>query len=395
MSIDTAKVVRKGDFTGQRFDSFLEPPIRPLSYVTYCWVIDLENMLHMEMSILTLPNELLISLIEHTDGPSRAALARTCRALNLLITPYLYESVNIQLDKSNEFVRTIKTRYADLVRHVTVAARDHNLDISPCRIVPCLDKLENMQSLTLAGGYWMWDTDEENWDTLEDYLWDYLGKASLKQPVESRVATNLRSRKSLTSTKRNWKRTKIQLPVTLDRSERNGQAAFLHCSSIFIIPQLHDLTIRGFMLEEEDTDIKPQFERQTELKSLRIEKSFVNFMALKKALLAPRALRYLGIGHAEYFWHHELKNAEDNHATVAEFVGALLPHRDTLEEIKVIVDYDGCREQTLTANASSFRKHATQFPVLKRWLGCDKTTLAHYLNSDEPSLFDEDREDNE
>ncbi|KAJ5426804.1 hypothetical protein N7465_001874 [Penicillium sp. CMV-2018d] len=233
-----------------------------------------------------------------------------------------------------------------------------------------------MQSLTLAGGYWLWDTDEENWDTLEDYLWDYLGKASLKQPVESRVSTNLRS-------------------LTLDRSERNGQAAFLHCSSIFIIPQLHDLTIRGFMLEEEDTDIEPQFERQTELKSLRIKKSFVNFMALKKALLAPRALRYLGIGHAEYFWHHELKNAEDNHATVAEFVGALLPHRDTLEEIKVIVDYDGCREQTLTANASSFRKHATQFPALKRWLGCDKTTLAHYLNSDEPSSSDEDREDNE
>ncbi|KGO48338.1 hypothetical protein PEX1_021330 [Penicillium expansum] len=233
-----------------------------------------------------------------------------------------------------------------------------------------------MQSLTLAGGYWMWDTDEENWDTLEDYLWDYLGKASLKQPVESRVSTNLRS-------------------LTLDRSECNGQAAFLHCSSIFIIPQLHDLTIRGFMLEEEDTDIDPQFERQTELKSLRIERSFVNFVALKKALLAPRALRYLSIGHAEYFWHHELKNAEYNQATVTEFVGALLPHRDTLEEIKVIVDYDGSRESTLTANASSFRKHATQFPVLKRWLGCDKTTLSHYLNSDEPSSSDEDREDNE
>jgi hypothetical protein len=152
--------------------------------------------------ILNLPNELLVSLVEYLDGPSRAALAQTCHALNCLTTPHLYESANIQIGKTSEFVRTVETKYADLVRHVTVATRDWNVDISPCRVVPCLEKLKNMQSLTLVGGYWMWDTEDENWDTLEGYLWDYLEKASLKQPLESRVSTNLRSRKLLPSIER-------------------------------------------------------------------------------------------------------------------------------------------------------------------------------------------------
>jgi hypothetical protein len=171
--------------------------------------------------------------------------------------------------------------------------------------------------------------------------------------------------------------------VTLDRSERNGQAAFLHYSYIFIIPQLHDLTIRGFMFEEEDGEIDSQFERQTELKSLCIERSFVSFPALRKALLAPRALRYLSICHVDSYWHHELKNAESNHATVAEFVEALLPHRESLEEIKLVVDDDMYRGEVPTINAPSFRNHATQLLALKRWLGCDKMTLAGYLNHSE------------
>ncbi|KAJ5996098.1 hypothetical protein N7522_007758 [Penicillium canescens] len=295
------------------------------------------------------------------------------------MTPHLYESANIQLGKSNEFVRTVETKYADLVRHVTVAIQDWGVDISPCRVVPCLEKLENMQSLTLVGGYWMWDTEDENWDTLEGYLWDYLEKASLKQPLESRVSTNLRS-------------------LTLDRSERNGQAAFIHYSHVFIIPQLHNLTLRGFMLEEEDGEIDLRYERQTELQSLRIENSFVNFPALKKVLRAPRALRCLSISHAECFWHHELKNAEYNHATVAEFVEALFLHRDTLEEIQVKVNhiYDNHDNYDMecdsTINAPSFHKHAAQFPVLKRWIGCDRTTLAEYLGSGEFSSSDEDGE---
>lgn len=186
--------------------------------------------------------------------------------------------------------------------------------------------------------------------------------------------------------------------MTLDRSERNGQAAFIHYSHIFIIPQLHNLTLRGFMLEEEDGEIDLQYERQTELQSLRIENSFVNFPALKRVLRAPRALRCLSICHAECFWHHELKNAEYNQATVAEFVEALLPHRDTLEEIRVMVNqsYDNQHnydmEYDSTINAPSFHKHAAQFPLLKRWIGCDRITLAKYLRSSKISSSDEDGE---
>ncbi|CEJ55152.1 hypothetical protein PMG11_01427 [Penicillium brasilianum] len=314
--------------------------------------------------LLRLPNELLMTLIEYVDSPGHAALAQTCRALNVLTTPYLYKNANIQLGKSNEFVRTMKTKYADLVRHLSVVIEDKRPNISPCRIVPCLAQLENLESLQLVGGYWMWNDKGENWYTLEKLLWEYFERASLKQPTESRLSRSLRS-------------------LTLDRVERNGQAAFLEESCIFIIPQLHDLTLRGFMLEEGDAEVDVQFERQTELKSLRIERSSVSFPALRKALLAPRALRYLSICHLDCYRHHEINDGEINHATVAEFVDALLSHRESLEEIKLVVDEDdndGYSPEVSTINDPSFRTYATQLPALKRWLGCDEFTLKDYLD---------------
>ena len=147
------------------------------------------------------------------------------------------------------------------------------------------------------------------------------------------------------------------------------------------------------MLEAESGEIDPPFERQTELKELRIERSFVSFPALRKILIAPRALSYLSIFHVDDYWYHDLRNAEINHATVAEFVEALSPHRLSLKEIKVAVDSDGYGGGVPTINASSFRNHATQFPALKRWLGCDEKTLADYLNPDEITSSDEDVED--
>ena len=151
----------------------------------------------MEKSSLSkLPNELLDIVIGNVDGPTRASLARTCHSLNVLTTPHLYRWADIKRGKSNEFMRTISNKFAGLVYHVTVVVGEEW--ISPCRIVPCLDKLENLQSLSLTGGYWMWDDSEdegEKWDTLEEVLWNYLERASLKQTAESRVLESLRSRK--------------------------------------------------------------------------------------------------------------------------------------------------------------------------------------------------------
>jgi hypothetical protein len=184
----------------QRCDSLLYPATYQFTFIVHisCQIINLHFTMERSM-LLTLPNEILVTLIEYVDSPSYTALAQTCQTLNLLTTPHLYKSANIQLGKSNEFVRTVKTKHADLVRHVAVVIENDKLEISPCRIVPCLEKLENLLSLTLAGGYWMWDTEEENWDTLEDCLWEYFERASLKQPGESRVARSLRSCTSLTS----------------------------------------------------------------------------------------------------------------------------------------------------------------------------------------------------
>lgn len=128
------------------------------------------------------------------------------------------------------------------------------------------------------------------------------------------------------------------------------------------------------MLDEEDGEVDEQFQRQTELTSL------VNFQALKRILLAPRALGYLSIGRAEYVRHHELRNAVSNEAEVPEFVEVLLPHRASLEEIKVVIE-NRYGAAFPTVNDQSFRDHAAKFPVLKRWLGCDQRTLTVYLKT--------------
>jgi hypothetical protein len=167
--------------------------------------------------LLKLPTELLVTLIEYLDTPSSAALAQTCHALNTLTTPHLYQSANIQHGKSNEFIQTINKKHADLVRHIAVVIESFRTQISPCRIVPCLEKLKNLQSLTLVGGYWMWDDEEghgEKWDTLEEYLWKYIEKASLKQPADSRVAGSLRSRKFLDVYEERLNRTRLTLYQT-------------------------------------------------------------------------------------------------------------------------------------------------------------------------------------
>lgn len=105
------------------------------------------------------------------------------------------------------------------------------------------------------------------------------------------------------------------------------------------MPHLHDLTLRGFMLEEADGEVDPEFEGQTELwKSLRIERSFVSFPALQKILRPPRALRYLSVGHVYDFSTHELKIAELNNATLDDFVNALSMHRESLEKIRVVLE---------------------------------------------------------
>jgi hypothetical protein len=176
----------------------------------------------------------------------------------------------------------------------------------------------------------------------------------------------------------------FQLTVTLDRRENNSQAAFLHYSHLFIMPHLHDLTLRGFMLEETDGEVDPEFERQTELKSLRLERSFVSFPALQKILRTPRALRYLSVGHAYDFSMHELKIAEPNNATLDDFVNVLSLHRESLEEIRVVLDEVYGRFKSVRAasiNDPSFRACAKHLPALKRWEGCDKSSLTIFLGA--------------
>ncbi|KAJ5173037.1 hypothetical protein N7492_005630 [Penicillium capsulatum] len=315
----------------------------------------------MEQSTLNkLPGELLEFVLDHADGPSLAGLSRTCRDLNHLTTLRLYRSACIQRGKSNEFMRTIDCKYADLVRDVFVDASGVWDEVSPCRIAPSLEKLPNLRSLALEGTFWHGNAtseEEEMWQTHQDRLWGVLENASLEHSPGSRILQSLRS-------------------LTIDLVEGNGQTWFLDSNIVFLIQPLHELTIRGIMFEEEDGEIEPEFHRQTDLKTLRIERSHINFLGLRNVLLAPRGLTHLVLEHDSCKSHHELGNATITKATVDEFVDALSIHRESLQEIH----FSERNEENQTINDDSFAPYATRFPVLRHWVGCDVFSLRYYLN---------------
>ncbi|KAJ5630177.1 hypothetical protein N7528_003834 [Penicillium herquei] len=321
------------------------------------------------MTLFGLPLELLHLVVEYADGPTRASLARTCHSLNTAVTPYLYQSADIKQGRSNEFIQTISNKHADLVQDVKVVVEGRLRDrISPCRIVPCLKKLKNLRSLQLTGGYWMWDDTREKgekWESLERLLSEYLESLSLRVPSEARVSHHLRS-------------------LTIDRYENNNEGAFLDFYHVFIIPQLRDLTLRGFMLGHIDHEMGPVYERETQLKSLRLERSFVCFPVLAAVLRIPRALKYLSIGHAEDFQMHETDSLEENTATLDDFMDILLLHRESLEGIKVVREEvyarrSGRPQRDIIINHPSFQSCASQFPKLKRWEGFDSLSMITFL----------------
>lgn len=159
-----------------------------------------------------------------------------------------------------------------------------------------------------------------------------------------------------------------------------------------MIPQLHELTLRGFRLEEYRRKMDKQYERQTELKSLRIERCWVAFPVLEFALHGPRGLQYLSIGHAkDYKWHH-YGAANDNDATLDQFMDCLLLHRDSLKAIEIIhEEVDPVRRHdTPSFNDPSFQEYARHFSKLECWEGCDEHSLARLLRG--RSSFEDDAE---
>lgn len=73
------------------------------------------------------------------------------------------------------------------------------VDLSSCTLAPCIEKLENLRSLHMRGGYWHWDDEEEHgvkWETDQSRMEDVLERTSLEQPAEDRILQNLRSRES-------------------------------------------------------------------------------------------------------------------------------------------------------------------------------------------------------
>lgn len=79
--------------------------------------------------------------------------------------------------------------------------------------------------------------------------------------------------------------------MTLDFYEANCQGWFLDVfSNAFIIQPLRELTLRGLRLGHGGWGMMTRKLRQTELKALRIERSYIDILGLKAILAIPKAL---------------------------------------------------------------------------------------------------------
>jgi hypothetical protein len=158
-----------------------------------------------------LPSELIALIVDCLDIQSDlAALCRTCQTFKELATKRLYKSVSVRHGKAESFSQTIgqKTKaYAPFVRHLSIDYDQSHVDrgnwkwgLSPCTLAPCIEKLDNLQSLSMCGGYWHWDdrgVDAVKWDRDQSRMEDVLERMSLQQPAETRILQNLRSCKKL------------------------------------------------------------------------------------------------------------------------------------------------------------------------------------------------------
>ncbi|OJJ45157.1 hypothetical protein ASPZODRAFT_18063 [Penicilliopsis zonata CBS 506.65] len=349
----------------------------------------------------SLSEEVFMIILEYSDQRTQAALSQTCRAFHRITLPFLYKSVCIQASKC-DFENVLPTigKYSNLIHSLAIDTNRSNL--SPCRVAPYLNATAKLQALALYGGYWMWDGEDERWATLEADLYGFF-------TLQTGIQSNLRS-------------------LTLDRVEKNGQAAFLQSPVVFQITTLQKLTLRGFLLDASSTAIEARLHRSTDLTILVIERSYLAFPALRNILHAPRALRRLTVSHDRSYGSHELGFVDQHEARLAELIDVLLLHRNSLEELNFAEEdmiyneeapfgyswQKGSQRDSIYADLSiieddrngdtddeddededeededeededdgdDFKVYAKQFPSLRHW-DCDVDGLRIYLNDPE------------
>ncbi|PLN76960.1 hypothetical protein BDW42DRAFT_198717 [Aspergillus taichungensis] len=302
-----------------------------------------------------LPPELVAHVVGAVMDPKDLRNLRLAnRALNELATRELYREVYVHIDRlsdevehqSFEGVVKIFEKYPHLVQGLDVdgffGARYDCL--CPFECAPFLDALPNLQWIKMYGTY-------ASWWSQEDYAGQVAGllkRASLLTVPGERVLRGLRS-------------------LTLDIfTEEDPQDWFLGAfSAIFLIPQLQRLTLEGLTLCSADlADIPPTFHGQTELKSLRITRSYIDIQALRNMLLLPHALTHLELSHRRPGgsqrppgWHEEVCGPGDLRAALAQ-------QGMSLEVVKI------SRWPRVRVEGDKFDLSEEVFPRLRVYKGC-------------------------
>ncbi|KAI0129087.1 hypothetical protein BJ170DRAFT_623942 [Xylariales sp. AK1849] len=247
------------------------------------------------MSLLSLPNELIMQMLEHIDDvPTLQAVARTCKALQVAAEVCLYSSVIATKRSTQVSLLDAIGREPQRKQHVRNLELLYSTRRYECLGTASLDlrtfsRLRSFVSESpFCNSHSRRERYSEHWlADKQAYLYAFHESSLLRDPAyNGRPLANLRS-------------------LTLHWTE-GWHSRFWEITPsnpIFLHPTLQSLELSCVKIETSDADIDLDcWMRQTDLKSLIFTESVVPPHALKRILSLPKALRSLSLDEVTH--HH-------------------------------------------------------------------------------------------
>ncbi|KAJ1976364.1 hypothetical protein H4R34_004003 [Dimargaris verticillata] len=95
----------------------------------------------------------LARLCEYLGPTTCQAVASVCRCLRWILTPYLFQSVNVALDTPGVefFQQCVRPRYSGLIRNLTVQAHTEGVTSARTQLTAVMDQLPWLEAVHLVG----------------------------------------------------------------------------------------------------------------------------------------------------------------------------------------------------------------------------------------------------
>jgi hypothetical protein len=235
----------------------------------------------MGTSFNDLPNELLISIVNHINDPKElCSLARVSRILRTFAEENIYKDILLRS------TGPAKKLYHSLQQRQDRAKLIHSINLRPSwhqqwytlgnRIGRLLADCHNLQELSVESptcNYGLWDTGVTNWVQDEQALLN--GLRLLAPPRLTKLTLHLDGNKQ-----RYWD------PAYVGESKNSW-------AQVWTLPSLVELTISCAVLHD-GVEFAPA--RSTSLKALSLIECNITIAALHKMLGAPKSLEKLHLG---------------------------------------------------------------------------------------------------